>query len=219
MRPEVALEGGARRSARARPAGERILATATDVSVEAADSLAIALESARCGDDAGFRTLYRALQPRLLRYLRVRTTDTAEDVAAETWLQVVRDLHRFRGDADDFRAWVFTLARHRAIDAARAAKARPATVVADGTEVGTGVVASAEAQAMEKMSTEQALRLVATLSPDIAEMVALRVIAGLDAGTVGDLVGKSAGAVRVAVHRALATLSGRPDVSPAEVNP
>ena len=86
-------------------------------------------------------------------------------------------------------------------------------------ERGCSHLAEAEAQAMEKMSTEQALRLVATLSPDIAEMVALRVIAGLDAGTVGDLVGKSAGAVRVAVHRALATLSGRPDVSPAEVNP
>jgi RNA polymerase sigma-70 factor (ECF subfamily) len=214
MRPEVALDNSARRSTRARAIGERVAALASPE-----ESLQAALDCARHGDDAGFRVLYRTLQPRLLRYLRVRTTDTADDVAAETWLQVVRDLYRFRGDIDDFRAWVFTVARHRAIDAGRAAKARPAAVVADVATLSTAVVPSAEAQAMEKMSTEHALRLVASLSPDVAEMVALRVIAGLDAGTVGDIVGKSAGAVRVAVHRALATLSGQPGVSPAEVNP
>ena len=182
------------------------------------DALQAALDQARRGDDEGFRTLYRAMQPRLLRYLHVRTTDAADDVAAETWLQVVRDLARFRGNIDDFRAWVFTVARHRAIDAGRAAKARPFVAVADIAHAAAHELApSAETQAMEKMSTEQALRLVATLAPDIAEMVALRVIAGLDAAAVGEIVGKSAGAVRVAVHRALQTLSGRPGVSPAEV--
>lgn len=212
MRFEAALELGARRSARSRAAGERLAVPAVEE-----DDLDIALERAREGDDAGFRTLYRCLQPRLLRYLRVRTTDTADDVAAETWLQVVRDLHRFRGNADDFRAWVFTVARHRAIDAARAARARPTTVIADLTNIEAETAPSAESQAMERMSTERALALVATLSPEIAEMVALRVIAGLDNGTVADIVGKSAGAVRVAVHRALNTLSGHPGISAAEV--
>ena len=208
-----AVETGARRSARTRSAGEPVA-----VSITEDDVLAMALDAARRGDDAGFLVLYRELQPRLLRYLKVRTTQTADDVAAETWLHVVRDLGGFRGDVDDFRGWLFTIARHRAIDAARAADARPAIAVADMTTVSHGQLApSAEAQALEQMSTEQALRLVATLAPDVAEMVALRVLAGLDATAVADIVGKSAGAVRVAVHRALATLSGRPGVSPVEV--
>ena len=181
-------------------------------------SLDIALAAARRGEDSGFLTLYRTIQPRLLRYLRIRTADGAEDVAAETWLQVVRDLGGFRGGADDFRAWVFTVARNRSIDAARARASRPAVCVADVTVLDNGRLApSAETQALERISTEQALRLVASLPPDVAEMVALRVVAGLDPGTVGDIVGKSAGAVRVAVHRALAALSGRPGVSPVEV--
>jgi RNA polymerase sigma-70 factor (ECF subfamily) len=183
------------------------------------DDLEVALALAREGDESGFLTLYRALQPRLLRYLRVRTTNAADDVAAETWLHVVRDLGRFRGDADDFRAWLFTLARHRAVDAARAARARPAIAVADVTDIATVELApSAEAQALERISTEEALRLVGTLPADVAEMVALRVIAGLDANTVGDIVGRSAGAVRVAVHRALNALSSRPGVSAVEVS-
>jgi RNA polymerase sigma-70 factor, ECF subfamily len=201
--------------ARSRPSGEPVAASESD-----RDELGVALEQARRGEDLGFLTLYRALQPRLLRFLSVRTTDGADDVAAETWLQVVRDIGRFRGDADEFRAWLFTVARNRAVDAARAAKARPTVAVADVTEIGVSALApSAETQALERMSTEVALRLVATLSPEVAEMVALRVIAGLDPAAVGDIVGKSAGAVRVAVHRALATLCGRPGVSPLEVTP
>jgi RNA polymerase sigma-70 factor, ECF subfamily len=215
MNAEVAVESGARRMARSRPSGEPVAASESD-----RDELGVALEQARRGEDLGFLTLYRALQPRLLRFLSVRTTDGADDVAAETWLQVVRDIGRFRGDADEFRAWLFTVARNRAVDAARAAKARPTVAVADVTEIGVSALApSAETQALERMSTEVALRLVATLSPEVAEMVALRVIAGLDPAAVGDIVGKSAGAVRVAVHRALATLCGRPGVSPLEVTP
>ena len=78
------------------------------MATETAD-LADALERARSGDEAGFLELWRALQPRLLRYLRVLSCGDAEDVASETWLQVVRDLHRFSGSEDDFRRWLFTV--------------------------------------------------------------------------------------------------------------
>src|ERR1700734_765849 len=78
------------------------------------------LARARSGDEAGFLELWRALQPRLLRYLHVLGCDDPDDVASETWLQEVRDLHRFTGDDEGFRRWLFTVGRHRAIDAARA---------------------------------------------------------------------------------------------------
>jgi RNA polymerase sigma-70 factor (ECF subfamily) len=54
------------------------------------------------------------------------------------------------------------------------------------------------------------LRLVATLPPEQAEMVMLRVVAGLDVATVAELVGKKPGTVRVAVHRALKSLARDP---------
>src|SRR6201986_4776994 len=83
-------------------------------------SLDEALVTARGGDEAGFLVLWDALQPRLLRYLQVIGCDDVDDVAGETWLQVVRDLPKFKkGSADEFRAWLFTIGRHRAIDAAR----------------------------------------------------------------------------------------------------
>ena len=84
---------------------------------------------ARAGDEAAFVELYRAVQPRLLRYLRVLVSDEAEDAAAETWLQVCRDLARFSGGGAGFLAWMIRVGRNRAIDQARHRVRRPAVPV------------------------------------------------------------------------------------------
>lgn len=155
-----------------------------------------------------------------MRYLALRSGDGAEDVAAETWLQVIRDLGGFTGGAAEFRAWLFTVARNRAIDQGRARAARPAVPVADPVATRTQPSApSAEQAAEDRAATEAALRLVASLPLDQAELVMLRVVAGLEVAAVGELVGKSPGAVRVAVHRALKALSQDPRVRSARVPP
>ncbi len=143
----------------------------------------------------------------------MRGNPAPEDLAGETWLQVIRDLDGFTGGAAEFRAWLFTVARHRAIDQGRARTARPVVVVAEPADSQDGAAApSAEQAAEERAATAAALRLVATLPPEQAEMVMLRVVAGLDVAAVAALVGKSPGAVRVAVHRALKSLSQDPQV-------
>ena len=54
------------------------------------------------GDETAFARLWRDNQPPLLRYLRVVTGESAEDVASEVWLETSRRLARFhpsqRGD-------------------------------------------------------------------------------------------------------------------------
>lgn len=175
--------------------------------------LSAALDGARRGDEGDFALLWRSLHPPLLRYLTVRGDEAPEDIAAETWLQVIRDLHGFQGGVAQFRAWLFTVARHRAIDQGRARAARPVVAVSDPAGVGAEDRApSAEQAAEERAATAAALRVVAGLPADQAELVMLRVVAGLDVATVATLVGKSPGAVRVAVHRALKTLSQDPTV-------
>jgi RNA polymerase sigma-70 factor (ECF subfamily) len=169
-----------------------------------------ALGHARRGDEEGFTMLWRTLHPPLLRYLTVRGDDAPEDIAAETWLQVVRDLGRFRGGVPEFRAWLFTVARHRAIDQGRARASRPVVPMAEPTDGLAESVPSAEQHAVDREATAAALRLVATLPAEQAEMVMLRVVAGLDVAAVAELVGKKPGAVRVAVHRALKSLSRDP---------
>lgn len=171
--------------------------------------VAAALRMAQQGDEPAFRVLYRDVQPRLLRYLRVLVADDAEDVASETWLQIARDLGTFRGEIDDFRGWAATIARHRALDHLRRQRRRPA--VGGPVEQLAELPAdhdTAEA-ALEALDTDTALALIAALPPDQAEAIYLRVVLGLDARSAGQLLGKSAGAVRVAVHRGLNRLAER----------
>jgi RNA polymerase sigma-70 factor (ECF subfamily) len=173
--------------------------------------LDLALDRARSGEEDGFMEIWRTLHPPLLRYLTAGRNDSPEDVASETWLQVVRDLSKFEGDGRDFRAFLFTVARNRAIDAGRARAVRPViALVPEAAERGSAP--SAESLVMEEFSTRSAVELVASLPADQAELVMLRVVAGLDVAVVAEMVGKKPGTVRVGVHRALRALSRDPRV-------
>lgn len=171
------------------------------------------LQAARSGEADAFAELWSAFNPRLLRYLAVREPARSEDVASETWLHVVRDLSRFRGDIDDFRAWLFALARHRSVDAARAAQRHPCPV-ADPPEQSVGDVT--EIAVLGRLAAEEAVRWVRQLPADQADVVALRFIADLDVFSTAALLGKSTGAVRVACHRGLKTLAAMAAVTTEE---
>ena len=66
---------------------------------------------------------------------------------------------------------------------------------------------------MESMGTAWALRIIATLPPDQAEAVTLRVVAGLDVATTARVLGKRPGSVRVATMRGLRRLAAHPEVA------
>ncbi|MFJ8040572.1 RNA polymerase sigma factor [Kitasatospora sp. NPDC096147] len=174
--------------------------------------LAEAVLAAQRGDEEAFRLLFRTVQPGLLRYLRVLVgggPEDAEDIASETWLQIARDLGGFRGDADGFRGWAATIARHRAMDHLRRVRRRP---IADLPEAYLAELAAAEdtaGSAVSAVSTADALALIAELPPDQAEAVLLRVVVGLDAAGAAAVLGKRAGTVRMAAHRGLRRLAAR----------
>lgn len=182
--------------------------TVQDIRVPPSDAdLRTALRRARRGDEDGFRLMYRAVQPGLLRFLRVLVGEDAEDVASETWLQVARDIDSFSGDVTDFRRWVVTIARNRATDLVRRQQRRPVVTeqldtvqdLPSGDDTEIAVVAS--------VSTEAALALIARLPRDQAQAVLLRVVLGFDANTAAQVLGKRAGAVRTASYRGLNKLN------------
>ena len=167
--------------------------------------------AAKDGSEAAFTQLYRAVQPGLLRYLSTLAGAHAEDVASETWAQVSRDLGRFSGTMDNFRGWVSTIGRNRALDHLRAQSRRPASPVAP--EDLHGVVSERDTadDALEAMSTGTAVALIAALPPEQAEAVMLRVVMGLSAKAAGEVLGKQPGAVRTLTYRGLKTLAARLD--------
>jgi len=174
--------------------------------------LADALTAAVDGDSVAFAALWRALQPALLRYLRVVVGDAAEDVASETWLQAARDLRRFGGTAPAFRVWLFRIARHRAIDELRRARRRPEEPQDLRDQALASTVPDAASEAIRKSDTDWALSVIASLPKDQAEAVTLRVVAGLDVAQAAQVLGKRPGAVRIAAMRGLRRLARHAEV-------
>jgi RNA polymerase sigma-70 factor (ECF subfamily) len=158
------------------------------------------------GDTEAFRAVYRSVQAPLLRYLEVLVgREDAEDVASETWAQVVRDLHRFSGGADGFRGWVTKIGRHRALDLLRH-RSRRIRADQDLTGVEVADRLDLELRVDEIITTEAALAAIRSLPRDQAEAVMLRAVLGLDAKSAGRVLGKRPGAVRSAAHRGIHSL-------------
>ncbi len=166
------------------------------------------LLAAKAGDEIAFGMLFRSVQPLLLRYLRTLAGPLAEDCAAETWLNVVGGLGRFVGDESGFRAWVFTIGRRRVVDAQR--RLTRGEVLCDDPHALRGDLEDAasdvEVTFKESRDTSRAVHLLSLLPVEQREAVFLRHVAGLDVQLTAEVLGRSAGSVRVATHRGLRRL-------------
>jgi len=169
-----------------------------------------AVAAAVRGDEAAITVLFTELQPRLLRFLRSQEMRTADDLAAEVWLGVARSITTFEGDWDDFRAWVFSIARRRLADHRRTNARRPTDSVEASVLELRPSPASTEEQALSDVSSQQAVSMITSvLSGDQAQVLLLRVLGDLDADQVAAIMERSSTWVRVTQHRALRKLADR----------
>jgi RNA polymerase sigma-70 factor, ECF subfamily len=182
------------------------------MSILLGDEFARVLAAAQSGEEWAVARLYRAVNPSLIRYLAAREPQEGEDIASQVWLEVARSLERFSGAEDAFRALVFTIGRRRLANARRSRARRRAEVV----EIrALDVVAARDdpaGDAEDRVTAAQAIaRINELLRPEQADVVLLRVVAGLSVEQVATIVGKSPAAVRVMQHRALQSLAKRLD--------
>jgi RNA polymerase sigma-70 factor, ECF subfamily len=166
------------------------------------------LTAAKVGDEDALRLLFRAYQPRLLRFLRALEPAAADDLAGDVWLAVAGGLRGFSGDEIGFRGWLFAIARHRLADHRRRAARRPQLALPADQLAGRASADDPAGDAVEGLAAQAAIdRIVSALPGEQAEVVLLRVVAGLPVDEVAELTGRSAGSVRVIQHRALKRLA------------
>ncbi len=135
----------------------------TDTQHVVGDDFAGVLADAQGGSDDQFAVLWRDANPALLRYLRVLAPENAEDIAAETWVHVVRSLDRFTGDEAAWRAWLFTTARRRLLDQARMRKRHPSEPLDEISAADLPSAPDAAQLAMDNIATEGAIALLSRL--------------------------------------------------------
>ena len=159
--------------------------------------------------------LWRIYQPQVLRFLRTKRTAAAvDDIASQVWIDVGRAIGGFVGDGRQFQRWIFTIAHRRSLDEGRRT-GRRREVLIDSQDHETTNPRTARSvdggEAAVDGAVEAAVEMMATLPPQMAEAVMLRVVYELSVEETAELLSTTTANVRVLTHRGLGKLRVRLD--------
>jgi RNA polymerase sigma-70 factor (ECF subfamily) len=177
---------------------------------EAGEDMGELAARAAQGDARATDGLLARVRQMVHRYCRARlgrlpgSEHAADDVAQEVCIAVLKALPRYRDEGRPFEAFVFGIAAHKIADVQRSAMklAVPTEDVPDGPDERLGP----EDEVVRQSDALRARELLNLLPPQQRELLILRVAVGLSAEETGNTLGMTAGAVRVAQHRALMRL-------------
>ncbi len=161
--------------------------------------------AAREGDQAACARIWHALAPRVAGYLRSRGAQDAEDLTSEVFLAVFRAMPDFDGGAGPLTAYTFTVAQRRLVDQWRRDGRRP-DAVPWSEERDHRTSDSAEDLALARAEPARVEALLADLTEEQREVLALRILGDLTVEQVARVVGRRPGAVKALQRRGLAVL-------------
>lgn len=157
-------------------------------------------------DAEAFGALYEAHVERIHAHIRARVgdPDLAEDITAQVFLRAWQAIDRYQPlEGRPFIAWLFTIANNLIIDHFR--RSRRELVGVKG-EPRSGTADDPEQHALTGDLRAEIRRALARLKPDHQLVVSLRLVDGLDYAEISAITGKSPGALRVTLCRALTAM-------------
>ncbi|GAB3942295.1 sigma-70 family RNA polymerase sigma factor [Corynebacterium tapiri] len=173
------------------------------------EELAALVPAARQGDRRALKRLISLIYPKVLRYARARIgggkSPTPEDVAQDVCLAVNNALPTYADQGKPFMAFVYGVAFNKVADAHRTL-ARDRLIPQEEMPDEVDVRHNPEETALTLDGSNRVRALLDCLNDKARDILILRIFVGLSAEETAEIVGSTPGAVRVAQHRALATL-------------
>lgn len=157
-------------------------------------------------DREAFALLYDRYLDRIYRYCyrRLGSRETAEDATSAVFTKALSALATYQERPGGFRAWIFTIAHNVVTDVYRDRARRPSEPLADDVDL-VDPDPSPEDAAVAGDERRRLRALLAHLTPDQQQVIELR-LAGLSGAEIGEILGRSRGAVNLAQHRAVKRL-------------
>lgn len=178
--------------------------------MSAGSPMATLAVKAMAGDAQALEELMVAVRERAFRYARARlgrfprAAHAAEDAAQEVCIAVLTSLSRYDERGVPFEAYVYSICARKVADVQRSSMRTP--VPTDQVPEGVDTAAGPEELAVKEAQADEVWALMDQLPAHQRELLTLRVAVGLSAEETAQALDMTAGAVRVAQHRALARL-------------
>jgi RNA polymerase sigma-70 factor (ECF subfamily) len=171
------------------------------------------VERAAGGDFEAFGELYNIHLDRIYRYVFYQVKDkmTAEDLIEEIFVKAWKAIGSYRGKGQAFSSWLYRIAHNYLVDYFRKSQKRKfLDMERRSLEMETAAtVASPEQESERKAVRQELMEAISYLRDNQRQVILLKFVEGLDNREIGEIMGKSQGAVRILQMRALATLRKR----------
>jgi RNA polymerase sigma-70 factor, ECF subfamily len=171
-----------------------------------------AVEAAR-RDPRAFEALYRKYVAQVYSFAlyELRNTHAAEDVTAQVFLKALSGLHSFREQAEapssSFRVWLFQIARNALSNERRRIRRHPEAPIELALDFASRDDVAAEA--LERDQLNRAWQHIDRLPTERRQALLLRFVEEMSTREIGEVLGRSEGATRVLIHRALSTVASQ----------
>ncbi|HEY6538486.1 MAG TPA: sigma-70 family RNA polymerase sigma factor [Candidatus Dormibacteraeota bacterium] len=162
---------------------------------------------ARAKDDPeGFGELYDHYFPQIYRYVaaRVRSAELAEDITSEVFFKALRAIGRYRPSGHPFSAWLYQIAINTITDHYRSRK-RTEDSLDSGPELPAPGVAVDDLVA-ERLGLGQIWQAIDALPEQQRNAMTLKYAQDLPLAEIGQILGKSEGAIKLLIYRGTATV-------------
>lgn len=130
----------------------------------------------------------------------------AEDLTSDTFMKALAGIGRYTYTGQPFAAWLFRIASNLVTDYYRIR--RPAASLEEGALLPDSGP-SPEESAILRDERQAVLQAIQTLSPDQQDVVLMRFSCDMKLREIAEVLGKTEGAVKALMFRALGSLRGK----------